>query len=160
MKKSYICFLIVCTLLFSFSTVALAEEHDAPILIGRQDIAMVLNTTDHVHEFAYYEGQKPYKTSCKSNGSITHSLYSYYEGVCIHCSKEGTVVVIGAAEEHVFKYNGQNAHMKGESRHKYFYTCDACQETIYDIFLCGGTGQGDCIIMVPGAARGAVMEVE
>lgn len=161
MKKIHMCMLFVCAFLFTMVwSVAVAEEHDdSVILIGQQDIAMVLNSDTHEHVFSHHESQTPFMQEYVSNGYASHSLYKYYEGVCIHCPKEGTVVVIGDPVAHTLRYTGENDHISGESRHKYFYECNACGFTTYDTMTCPGTGNGDCIILTPGVLRVAVSEV-
>lgn len=160
MKKSNICLLVACALLLSSVwSVALATDNEAPILIGQRDIAMVLNSGTHVHEYGYNESQAPFMQKYVSNSTVSHSLYKYYNGVCIHCAKEGTVVVIGDPIAHTLRYTGSNQHIIGESRHKYFYACNVCGYTTYDTMLCPGTGNGDCIIINPGVLGGGVAEV-
>ena len=151
--------MIVCTLLLSsVCTAALAADNHVSILVGQRDIAMVLGADDHQHVIAHYEGQEPYQEVYVSNSAATHSLYKYYRGVCVHCSKEGSSVIIEDAEPHTFRYTGQNQHIVGASRHKYFYQCSVCGETTYDTFLCPGTGNGDCIIITPVTNRVIVTE--
>ncbi len=160
MKKSCICLLIVCALLlFSVPPAALAAYCEDPIFGGQQD-NMAFDSAGHEHQYGYYEGQKPYLERCESNGGITHSLYKYYTGICIHCAMAGNVAAIGAPENHVFEYSGLNQHVKGENRHQYFYACNACKEVVFDIYLCPGTGNGDCILIVPGANQELTAEVE
>lgn len=161
MKKFFACSLIISVLMLSMTwTGVLAEENPVAILIGKHDLLMTPNGTTHVHEYAYFESQEPFKQNYVSNGYASHSLYKYYNGVCVHCAKEGTVVVIGDPVAHTLRYTGSNQHIPGESRHKYFYVCDACGYTTYDTLLCPGTGNGDCIIITPGVLRVAVTEVQ
>ncbi len=161
MKKSCICLLAVLALLLSLvPSVALAAKKDIPSLTAQRGSAAAPDSTSHEHRFGYHEGQKPYLECYKSNGGVSHSLYKYYAGICIHCAKEGNVAAIGAPENHVFEYSGINQHVKGENRHQYFYVCSTCGEVVFDTFLCRGTGNGDCMIMLPGMLLGVAEEVE
>lgn len=101
-----------------------------------------------VHALAYYAQQAPYREGCISNGGVTHVKVQYYRGVCLHCGEAGTAAVLGEAERHTFVYSGLNQHLEGEGRHEYFYRCTGCGETISDVFLCYGSGDGDCPVLV------------
>lgn len=159
MQKSRLCLLVACVFLFSSVwSVAFATDNNAPVKFGQGDTTMVLYETSHKHEYAYAQESDPYLVQYESNGSATHSLCKYYWGVCRYCESVSSVVVIGTSEAHTFVYTGTNQHIVGESRHKYFYECGACGEVIFDTYVCPGTGNGDCIIITPGAYRGIVLE--